>query len=305
MTDASTAPVLVLIWNRPDVTRRVMDAVRGARPPRLYVAADGPRADVATDADATAAARRVATDVDWPCRVETLFRERNLGLRAAVSGALNWFFEHEPGGIVLEDDCVPSASFFRYCSELLERYRDDERVMAVSGVNFQFGAGPIPHSYYFSRYNHCWGWAGWRRAWRRYDDAMTAWPEVRGTDRLERVLGSRRAARYWTEAFDTAYEGRVDSWAYRWTLAVWLAGGLTALPRVNLVSNVGFGDGATHTTDAGPLAALPTHELEFPLDHPPTVEADDEADRRTFEVCYRPPTLAGRVRHRLARLLSS
>ena len=206
---------------------------------------------------------------------------------------------------MLEDDCVPSSSFFPFCTELLERYRDDDKVMAISGANFQFGAMETPYSYYFSRYNHCWGWAGWRRAWRHYDDAMTTWPEVRETDRLEQQLGSKQAARYWTDAFDSAYRNEVESWAYRWTLSVWLTDGVTALPRENLVSNIGLGGAATHTMNPSPLDSMEARELDFPLKHPPSLAVDEDADRRTFDNCYRPPTLGGRVRSRLGRLLSS
>ncbi|MDT8395066.1 MAG: glycosyltransferase family 2 protein [bacterium] len=301
MPDPSTAPVLLLIFNRPDAAARVFERVRQARPATLYVAADGPRESVHGEKRLCAEARRAATNVDWPCDVKTLFREGNLGLRAAVSGALNWFFGQEEEGIVLEDDCVPSGSFFPFCTELLERYRHTPEVMAVSGVNFQFGAHKTPYSYYFSRYNHCWGWASWSRSWEAYDNDMTRWPQAREDGTLGKVLGDPEAARYWKEAFDKAYRNEVDSWAYRWTLSTWLAGGVAVLPTVNLVTNIGFGDEATHTRGRSLLACMKTGEITFPLRHPPGTSVDENADRRTFDTCYR-RTLSVRIRNKLGHL---
>ena len=150
------APALFLVFNRPDTTARVFEALRAARPARLYVAADGPRPNREGEAARCDDVRRIATQVDWPCKVTTLFRDRNLGCRIGVSTAIDWFFEHEEEGIVLEDDCLPSTSFFPYCAELLARYRHDERVMCVSGDNFQLGREVTQYSYYFSRNIHCW-----------------------------------------------------------------------------------------------------------------------------------------------------
>src|SRR5262249_20722231 len=165
MSEACKIPVLFLIFNRPNTTARVMEAIRTAGPGRLYVAADGPRDGNADEAKRCAEVRRIATQVDWPCEVQTLFRERNLGCRQAVSSAITWFFEQEQEGIILEDDCLPSPSFFPYCAELLARFRNDERIMCITGCNFQQDMKGYPYSYYFSKYHHVWGWATWRRAW--------------------------------------------------------------------------------------------------------------------------------------------
>lgn len=301
MTTKPVPPVLLLIFNRPDTAASVFERIRRTRPGVLYVAADGPRRHVLGEEERCLRARELVKRVDWPCEVRTLFRDENLGLRAAVSGAITWFFEMESEGIILEDDCVPSDSFFPFCGELLERYRNRPEVMAISGANFQFGSQKTPYSYYFSRYNHCWGWAGWRRAWKFYDDGMSHWSQARADGTLERVLQDREAARYWTGAFNRAFIGEVDSWAYRWTLSTWLAEGLAVLPSVNLVSNIGFDDDATHTRGRSPLAHMEKGELEFPLIHPPDIVVDREADRRTFETCYR-TGLGNRVRSVLGSL---
>jgi hypothetical protein len=190
----TTAPVLFLIFNRPEMTTRVMDAIRGARPQRLYVAADGPRGrpDEVEQCDK---ARQIATAADWPCQVYTLFRNENLGCRRAVSSGIDWFFEHEEEGIILEDDCVPSADFFRFCSELLARFKSEKRVMAICGSCYTKSTFDMPESYYFSYYPDMWGWATWRRAWRLYDRDLSRWPEFKQAGRLRAALTASLGAK--------------------------------------------------------------------------------------------------------------
>lgn len=282
-------PVLLLVFNRPHLVKDVKNALRRVRPRILYIAADGPRAGHPSDRVLCEKARVEALGIDWPCQTKTLFREHNLGCRRAVSEAIDWFFEQEECGIILEDDCVPHPSFFRYVSELLGRYREDERVMVVSAQHFHGVAHQPPYSYFFSRYNHCWGWGSWRRAWRLYDAEMKAWPLLRDTDWLLGVGdGSEQFKRYWTEIFDTAYADAVDSWAYRWTFSCWANSGLTVLPSKNLVTNIGFGHDGTHTRTADGVAdALPLEELAFPLRHPPFVVRDTAADRWSDRYIFR------------------
>lgn len=255
-----------------------MEAIRAARPHRLYVAADGPR-DRPGEADRCEAARRVATSVDWPCDLRTLFRDRNLGCRDAVSEAISWFFDNELEGIVLEDDCLPSASFFPYCAELLERYRENERVMCITGNNFQSDMCGYAPSYYFSKYNHVWGWASWRRAWRHYDRDMKSFPAFVRAGRLEGMSRSPGFADSWEKRFKSVYRGKIDTWDYQWLYSCWVRGGVTCTPRVNLVTNIGFGAEATHTTDVDSASAnMPAGDLDFPLAHPAMVEIDEERD---------------------------
>jgi hypothetical protein len=245
------------------------------------VVADGPRADHPDDAEKCAAARAVVERVDWDCEVLTNFSDTNMGCRRRVSSGLDWVFGRGKEAIILEDDCLPHATFFRFCEELLDRFRDDERVMAISGDSFQFGESRSEHSYYYSRYPHCWGWASWRRAWRHYDEEMELWPLIRDGDWLRDILGDRRAVKYWTRILDRSYVGHFDTWDYGWTLACWVQSGLTILPTVNLVSNIGFGAQATHTKVKGRLAEVPTYPMVFPLRHPPLVIRDAQADRFT------------------------
>jgi hypothetical protein len=274
-------PVAFLIFNRPDTTARVFERIREARPPRLLVVADGPRADRPGEAERCAAARALIDGVDWDCEVLTCYADANLGCLRRVSSGLDWVFGRVPEAIILEDDCLPDPTFFRFCEELLERYRDDFRVAMISGGNYQFGKRRSPHSYYFSRYTHIWGWASWRRAWRHCDTTMRLWPEVRNSGLLRHLLGDERAARYWAGLFEKAHRGEADAWSYCWLFACWAQGALTVLPSVNLMSNIGFAAGATHTSGGGRLAAMPTEPMTFPLSHPECMFADPVADARS------------------------
>ena len=167
--------LLFLVFNRPDTTTQVFKKIRQAKPPRLYVASDGPRDGNSDDKKKVTKVREIATKVDWPCEVKTLFRDKNLGCKKGVSTAITWFFEHEEQGIILEDDCVPNLDFFTFCENLLQRYDKDERISTITGNNFQDGKWRGNASYYFSKYNHCWGWATWRRSWKNYDGDIKFW----------------------------------------------------------------------------------------------------------------------------------
>lgn len=286
MTSQLDTPVALILFRRPETLAAVFRAVAAARPRRLYLIADGPRPGRPDDAPAVAAARAVVKRVDWPCEVTRLYAETNMGLRARVESGLSALFAAEERAIILEDDCVPDPSFFPYCAALLGRYATDPRVMAISGDCFQ-PRRPTPYSYSFSRYPHCWGWATWRRAWALYDGPMAEWPALREGPWLRELLGDARAARGWQATFDRVYAGQVDSWAYRWTYSCWRRGGLTALPAVNLVSNIGFGAQASNTDGAAsPFAALPARALEAPLRHPPAVMADRRADAWTERTLF-------------------
>jgi hypothetical protein len=273
-----TTPVAFLIFNRPDTTARVFKEIARAKPPKLLVVADGPRLDRPGEAERCTAARAIIEQVDWECEVLTNYADNNMGCKRRVSSGLDWVFDTVEEAIILEDDCLPHPTFFRFCQELLERYRDDERVMHITAQNLQFGKKRTLYSYYFSRYPHCWGWASWRRAWQHYDRTMQRWNEIQQGKWLYDILGSRYAVTYWGKIFQTAYENKVDSWAYVWMFSCWIQSGLTILPNVNLVSNIGFGGEATHTKGDSPLANMPFVPMRFPLQHPPYVIRDARAD---------------------------
>lgn len=278
-------PVLFLVFNRPDVTAKVFEAIRQARPARLFVAADGPRKDRPGEAEICEKTREVATQIDWPCELVTLFRDENLGCRRAVSGAISWFFEHVEEGIILEDDCEPDPSFFSYCEELLARYRDDSRIMCITGDNSLLPQPDAKDSYSYTSFPLIWGWATWRRAWQFYDF------EAFATSDFERVARSisvdPRFVRKATDNFRGTASGKIDSWGFVWAFCAMAQGGLTCVPKVNLIRNIGFGDGATHTTEQNhPRADVTTDRLGMPLIHPRYVCRDPLLDGAGLQLMY-------------------
>jgi hypothetical protein len=277
-------PVVLLIHARPEPTRHLAAAVRAANPARLLVVADGPKPGTEALCEA---ARRAVEAVDWDCEVATSYATENLGLKRRVETGLEWAFSLVEEAIVLEDDCLPHPSFFRFCDELVDRYRDQPSVTAISGASFDSGARALGASYRFSRYPLIWGWATWRRAWQLYDPELSQWPELRDSDWLERFLGDEEATQYWSYIFERTYRTGY-SWDYAFVLASWLAGGLSVLPARNLVTNVGFGAAATNTRaeHRGIFADVPAVAIDFPLRHPPAVERDVAADEFLESVMF-------------------
>lgn len=279
-------PVAFLIFNRPDTTERAFAEIAKARPPKLLVVADGPRQHHPDDVAACRATRAIIERVDWDCEVVTNYSDENLGCKRRVSSGLSWVFDSVGEAIVLEDDCLPEQTFFRFCEELLDKYREDERVTMISGDNFQFGRKRTPYSYYFTRWIHVWGWASWRRVWSHYDVDIKTWPDVRDTNWLAEVLEDPASVDYWREIFDLVYASRIDTWDYQLAFASWMQNGLSVVPEINLISNIGFGQAATHTgasNTVNKLAELPRHSIAFPLQHPTAVGRNGVADRFTFE----------------------
>lgn len=277
-------PVIFLTFNRPDTTKKVFEIIRQVRPPQLLVVADGARENKPGELEKCIAVRHIVNDVDWECEVLTNYSDINLGCKQRVSSGLDWAFSLVERAIILEDDCLPDISFFRFCEELLEKYQDDTRIMAISGDNFQFGRNRTDDSYYFSIYNHCWGWATWRRAWQHYDVEMKLWAKINQERWLKNILVNPAAIRYWRNKFQNTYEDKIDTWDFQWTFACWMQNGLTVLPHVNLVSNIGFDSEGTHNNHSKhQLANIPTQEIEFPLQHPSCVIRNQEADDFTYQ----------------------
>ena len=281
-------PVVFLIFNRPEPARKVFEAIRQARPAQLLVVADGPRSSHQDDQQLCLQSRALLNLVDWPCQVYTNFADTNMGCRRRIVSGLNWAFDQVEEAIILEDDCLPDPTFFRYCSELLEHYRDEPRIGQISGANFQPPGCGDGYSYYYSRYNHIWGWASWRRAWRLHDDTMKDWPGFRDGGGLKKLISSAAERRYWIDILDRIAAGQLDTWDCQWTLSCWQNRMLTVLPQVNLVSNIGFGPAATHTTVSCRFAALPTSRMTFPLKHPGEIIPNHRADAHDSRRSYRP-----------------
>jgi len=276
--------VALIIFNRPSVTERLFEAVARARPQRLLVIADGPRPEKAGEAEKCEATRAIIERVDWDCEVLKNYSPINLGVGTRPATGIKWVFEQVESAIILEDDCIPHPTFFRYCEELLEKYRDDERVMHISGDNWNFGKRPF--SYFFSCYCYSCGWATWRRAFQHYDPDVKLWPALRDTPWLLDILGDPQACEFWASKFELTHATGVqdNGWDWAWLFACWAHRGLSILPSDNLVSNIGFGEDATHTRMLDDERAhIPTVEMTFPLTHPPCMVRDTMADQRIFE----------------------
>jgi hypothetical protein len=305
-------PIAFIIFNRPDNTKKVFEIIRQAQPSRLLVIADGPRANRPDDIEKCAATRAVIDQVDWDCEVTKNFSDKNLGCGTRVSSGITWVFDQVEEAIILEDDCIPHPTFFRYCEELLERYRFDSRVMHISGSNFWATKHPREQSYLFSHYSQMWGWASWRRAWQHYDFQMKQWPEVKQKNLLKDLLIDQHAADTWTKIFQNVVDGGVDTWDYQWHFACWLQHGLAIVPNVNLVSNIGFDEDATHTftpksfsSDAdAPQLSVPATEIGFPLTHPQMMVRDSEIDQFIQDFYYDYyPKLFKRIRIKLKKIM--
>ena len=276
-------PVALLIFNRPEATRRVVAEILRARPPKVLVFGDAPRADHPDDAALVARARAVVAEAPWECEVLTNYSEVNLGTKYRPATGLDWVFENVDRAIFFEDDCLPHPTFFRFCDELLEQYRDDERVMMISGNNFMTDRRLTADSYLFSHYAGIWGWATWRRAWRHYDVELSRWPAVRETRFLHDVLANENEVEFWRGCFDRIVSGETRTWDHQWQFACWAQHGLSIMPAVNLCQNIGFGPDAQHNKEDNPkLAEVPVQEMSFPLRHPATLVRSREYDEFVF-----------------------
>jgi len=270
--------ILFLIFNRPDSTRRVFEAIRKYKPSKLYIAADGPRSGITEDQEKCNAARQLVDQVDWACDVKKLFRDHNLGCKIAVSSAITWFFEQEEEGIILEDDCLPGESFFYFCHTLLEKYRHDQRVMHIAGSNLQFGHHRGDASYYFSSIASVWGWAGWKRVWAKYDPDMLLFEEFEREQLMQFVFPDQHIVKWGLDSTRAVFENKINTWDYQLTFSIMINNGLCITPNKNLVSNIGFNaDGHLTKNPDDVHANIPIAEIGE-IRHPKFFIPNREAD---------------------------
>ena len=276
-------PVAFFIFNRPTTTFRVFAEIRKAKPKTFLVIADGAR--FSDEIDKCNEARSIIEKVDWECKVLTNFSEKNLGCKLRVSSGLDWVFSEVEEAIILEDDCLPTQSFFYFCQDLLNYYRNDSRVMHISGNNFQRNISVGSYSYFFSKYGGIWGWASWRRAWQFYDRDMNSWASYKRNNVLNYIYDDWAEKLYWTDIFNKAANGIPDTWDYQWLYARWTQHELSIAPAVNLVSNIGFNNNATHTLYDHDLANMPTEDI-WTINHPPIITRDRVVDAYIFDNFY-------------------
>lgn len=285
-TDFLDTPVLLLIFNRPDHTRRVFERIREVRPRQLFISADGPRQNRAGEEEQCQLTRMIVDQVDWDCEVKTLFRSENLGCMMAVSSGIRWFFDQVEAGIILEDDCLPDLSFFQFAEALLNRYGNQPEVMMISGINFLENLyTQYPGSYFFLPFTFTWGWASWRRAWDLYDLHMEGLDENVKKDFLQEAVPDQTARNYLYKKFLDSRTGLTTTWDYQWLYKVLEKKGLCITPKVNLVSNIGFDEMATHTGAGKEGNMLVSKEIEFPLQHPTILKVEDS--KRSLLFFYR------------------
>jgi hypothetical protein len=296
-------PVAFMIYHRPDTTKQVFSEIARVKPPVLMVVADGPRADHPQDDEDCSAARKVIEQVNWPCKVLTNYAETNMGLRRRVSSGLNWVFSQVEEAVILEDDCLPNYTFFRFCEELLERYRNLDQVMHIGGDNFLSGRVSFEGSYYFSRYPHILGWASWRRAWQHYDVDLKLWSSSPNRNVYLRPFRTRNEKKFWTRTWNALCQGKIDTWDYQWVFACIARNGLAVVPEVNLVQNIGFGPSATHTKEKARLPSPSAEALQFPLRHPDSFLWFDEADDLTRKLFFHQRSLPARAVNKVLKAL--
>lgn len=280
-------PILFIIFNRPNTTIQVFNEIRKIKPAKLYVVSDGPRANKPGEKEICNETKKIIDLVDWECEVFKNYSETNLGCKTRVSSGIDWFFENEERGIILEDDCLPNSSFFRFCEEMLELYKNEEKVGMVSGNNFQFGKVQNEYSYYFSRYTHIWGWATWRRAWKKYDANIKNWPKVKKDRTLNNIFNNKKDTYYWSSIFNDVYNNRIDTWDYQWSYVCFINNYLSVMSSSNLISNIGFGQtDSTHTKRISKFSNMETSELSFPFRIPPEIVRSVESDKITQKDNY-------------------
>ena len=282
-----STPILLIIFNRPEATRRVFEVIRKVKPEKLYIAADGPREDRLGETELCRMTREIVSSIDWPCEVKRLYQDRNLGCKIGVSSAITWFFQNVEEGIILEDDCLPVKSFFPYCSELLSQYRNDEQIMHINGTNplSSDEIGEQSASYYFSRSAQVWGWATWRRAWEQYDISMKDLGKLETRSGSQDLFSNKKHFNFWIKHFKHIQNKDVDTWDAQWQYSILNNNGYVIMPNENLIENIGFGPGATHTTNLN-YKTVSVSEIRLPLTHPAIIKVDMQADYKLMNKMF-------------------
>jgi hypothetical protein len=296
-------PILFITFNRLDTTRQVFEAIRKVQPETLYLFSDAGREGKLEEQQQVIEVRKwLLEQINWPCKINTLFLDQNMGPRYAIGHAINWLFKQEEAGVIFEHDCLPHITFFRFCEELLDKYKNDETVMHISGNNFLFNEVPFEASYTFTRHNHIWGFATWKRAWQKYDPEMSGFDEYYKNGCFNELIPNKRIRKEYLSILNGVKEGSVDTWDYQWFFNTWYNNGLGVIPAKNLVSNIGYGDLALNTNKADHiLANIATHEIGE-IKHPSTgVKVNKEAERVYLKYVFPPLLYRIRVVNKLLR----
>lgn len=299
---ASDVPVLLLTFNRPHLTSKILSALKSIQSKKIYISSDGPRLSHPEDLQKCKEVQGIVEKIDWECEIHTNFYDENLGVKNAPVSGINWFFENVEAGIILEDDCLPNDSFFRFMAEMLDYYKDNDQIMMVSGSH-HLSSETDEYSYSFGSYSSIWGWATWKRAWRLNDVQIQSWPKIRNSKEYKSLFNSASEASFFKRKLDDSYSGKIISWDYQWLFARFSNKGLSVNPSVNMVSNIGFGLDATHTfNNKNSLAFTKTEDMKFPLNHPPHIRIDCLKDTQRFRKTHR-PGIIGIVKKIIERII--
>jgi len=279
-------PILLLIFNRPEVTKKIFQEIQKLKPKYLFLSSDGPRKNIKNEKEKIEQTRKIIlNNINWDCDLKTLVRKDNLGCKIAVSSAIDWFFKYVEQGIILEDDCLPNQSFFYFCENLLNKYKHDGRIMHISGNNFFNNEQIKKNSYYFSRIPHIWGWATWKRAWKKYDVNIKNFPNFKKNNLIKNIFNKNLVQSEWNKVFQKVYKNKIDTWDYQWTYTVFTNNGLCINPNLNLISNVGFTKESTHTKNENIFSNLPIYKLNK-IVHPkfiiPNIKKDNFILKQNF-----------------------
>jgi hypothetical protein len=289
--------IVIFIYKRSKNLVNIIEGIRKAKPNEIYIVADGPKG-LGEEKAVIETRELLESLINWPCEIKKNYSDRNLGLKERFRTGIDWVFSQEEKAIFIEDDCLPDPTFFKFCDDLLEKYKDDQRIFSISGNNFLFGQGKSRESYYFSKYPHIWGWAIWKRSWDQYDSEISDWQARRQTNWLREVTGSFIISKFWKYIFDRLSVGKINTWDYQWSYAHFSHNGLAIAPSCNLIQNIGFDAVATNTKTKSSVANLSTSKLTFPLTHPPIVGESLSVSKRIEHSFYANPIeILGLVRH--------
>ena len=280
-------PILLLLFNRPKLTKKLIKSLQIVKPKKIYVNIDGPRSKYKNDKQLCREVYKEVKKINWKCKINIRKFSFNNGCRKSVKNAIDHFFSKEKYGIILEDDCIPSMNFFVFCAKILKKYENNDKIKSISGNNFQKNKKQYKYDYYFSKYMHCWGWATWRRAWKDYDDNLSGWTKLKNSDYWRRLHPDRYESKYWKTKIELVYKKRIDSWAYVWLASIWFKKGIVVNPSVNLVNNLGFENNALHTFVNrfyfNNSDKIKNYKL---INHPKNIDIHKIFDENTFKIHF-------------------
>lgn len=284
----NTIPITYIFFNRLDCVKQTFPPIKMQKPEQLFLISDGPRVGNDLDGLKIRDCRSFINEqIDWKCEVYRLYQDTNLGAGKNITTGLNWVFSQIDRTVILEDDCLPDPSFFRFCQELLEKYKDDDRIGMIGGSNHT--PRILSSSYFFSNFTMVWGWATWKRAWKYHDFEMSLWPDFKNNRSwlIEKIIDEENYV-YWFNILDNLYRSdKSQVWDYQWSLALWVQNMLSIIPTKNLVKNIGFGPDATHTkVDHRNLSNIGVDKIDFPLIHPKGIYRNHAMDSIITERIY-------------------